>query len=1086
MNSNFFVVVFTLLLKINSARGDSDEIYNTARMSSDLGWKSPPNDDEFSDVSGMFQGQMVRTIEICNKDEWDKNAEHWYRSPYIHAKSANRLHLEIDFSIWGCDNCKETFTLYTYHADYDEATPHFPQWREGLYQQIDTLAAHENFNGEHGNTNNQENKVYSISLNGKKGLYVAIQTKGPTCISILRLKLEYNYCPETVRDRTVFKRTSAGSKISSLVEVKGTCVDNAINTRGDMRYYCNADGEWTAFSGGCVCDRGYFAHSEGGTCTACPAPHKYKWATGNGTCRDCPANSHTFKTGTSTCTCDNGYFRSIDEDAHQPCTRIPSEPHAVEYTLDKNGLHINWQKPKDNGGRNDLFYSADCNICDDETYESCEKSCPADIQFYPSNNKKFEATNILISGLDQYSHYKIKISSYNGVSAISDETPKHYYLKVATSETVPSAVRNVKSSDIKARSFNLTWLAPEHHNSVVIDYEAELTAVSEDGSTSKPALYFKIEKNHSTIYGLEPETRYRVRMRARSAIGRGIYSDWKTFSTLPEEEQSNGSIGLILAVVVVVAVLAGVIIFVLYRKRSSNKRQTRKKVNSGFAEQKPLRTPRSRNLSTITYVDYRDPHKGIQEIASEIDRKLIKMERIIGQGEFGEVWKGTLSRKKKRPLDVAIKRLKKDATIVDHSNFLREACTMAQFDHPNIVQLKGVVTKQQPAMIISEYMKNGSLDKYLRENKNQLEMSVMLKMMHGIACGMKYLANMSYIHRDLAARNILVDQNMVCKVSDFGLSRTIDNDPNATYTTQGGKIAVRWTAPECIIDRTFTTASDVWSFGIVTWEITSYGEKPYWDMDNEAVQRNIVGGQRLPCPQGCPQVLHELMKSCWSADPSKRPDFSTICKILGGFLKNNSLMREAKIAKTTLTRVNERLPTPIKPTLFEPSEDSSSSSLQHLLASSKNDRSYEEENKYSHMSANEATSLEEWLDMVEKVENTNAQPQEQLNRIDKLAEITASDLERLGIVTAEHRRRLEAGMTTLQRHRSRIQASCSPTFNDEPQQSFQPPSHVQRAVHYQNSPRQSPRTFRNSPRNEHSSIVVMQNSPLLSGDSGIV
>ena len=126
-----------------------------------------------------------------------------------------------------------------------------------------------------------------------------------------------------------------------------------------------------------------------------------------------------------------------------------------------------------------------------------------------------------------------------------------------------------------------------------------------------------------------------------------------------EEEPSNGSIGLILAVVVVVAVLAGVIIFVVYRKRSSNKRQPRKKVNSGFAEQKPLKTPSmyyiwylfyvlicifhlkniigSRNLSTITYVDYRDPHKGIQEIANEIDRKLIKMEKIIGQGTYKKV-----------------------------------------------------------------------------------------------------------------------------------------------------------------------------------------------------------------------------------------------------------------------------------------------------------------------------------------------------------------------------------------------------------------------------------------------------------------
>ena len=300
---------------------------------------------------------------------------------------------------------------------------------------------------------------------------------------------------------------------------------------------------------------------------------------------------------------------------------------------------------------------------------------------------------------------------------------------------------------------------------------------------------------------------------------------------------------------------------------------------------------------------YDDPTIAVRAFAKEIDPSCIRIDAVIGGGEFGEVCKGELSQYGKPAKTVAIKTLKPGAAERDRISFLMETSIMAQFDHPNIVALQGVITRCEPVMIITEFLENGSLDVFLRDNMGELTVVQLTTMLSNIASGMTYLASLNVVHRDLAARNVLVSSRpgLVCKVADFGLARKLvhadcdfleanDGGGGGVYQTSGGKIPVRWTAPEAILYRKFKPSSDVWSFGVVMWEIVSYGERPYWNWTNQDVVKAVEGGYRLPPPPGCPEVLYALMLDCWNIDSSRRPKFSKIVTILQKVLLNPNLL----------------------------------------------------------------------------------------------------------------------------------------------------------------------------------------------------
>ncbi|XP_029657367.2 tyrosine-protein kinase Fer-like isoform X4 [Octopus sinensis] len=258
----------------------------------------------------------------------------------------------------------------------------------------------------------------------------------------------------------------------------------------------------------------------------------------------------------------------------------------------------------------------------------------------------------------------------------------------------------------------------------------------------------------------------------------------------------------------------------------------------------------------------------------ELKNDDILLDMKIGNGNFGEVYKG-----KYKPEDkvVAVKTCRDSLTEEQRKTFLQEGRILKQYDHPNIVKFIGIAAQRKPVMIVMEYVEGGSLLLFLRKNGRQQTRNQLVLMCENASSGMNYLESKNCIHRDLAARNCLVGENSVIKISDFGMSREEE-----MYVVSDGmkQIPIKWTAPEALNYGKYTSLCDVWSFGILMWEVFSSGLTPYQGMSNAQAKERIDAGYRMPAPQGTPEEIYELMHRCWKYDPEARPHFDEINKEL--------------------------------------------------------------------------------------------------------------------------------------------------------------------------------------------------------------
>uniref|UniRef100_A0AAY4DB74 Tyrosine-protein kinase n=1 Tax=Denticeps clupeoides TaxID=299321 RepID=A0AAY4DB74_9TELE len=247
-----------------------------------------------------------------------------------------------------------------------------------------------------------------------------------------------------------------------------------------------------------------------------------------------------------------------------------------------------------------------------------------------------------------------------------------------------------------------------------------------------------------------------------------------------------------------------------------------------------------------------------------LDRKELKLLQTIGKGEFGDVNVGEY-----RGTKVAVKCIKHDATA---QAFVAEASVMTQLRHNNLVQLLGVIVEEKGSLfIVTEYMAKGCLVDYLRSRgRTVIGVDCLLKFSLDVCEAMEYLEANNFVHRDLAARNVLVSEDSIAKVSDFGLTK------EASSTQDTAKLPVKWTSPEALREKKFSTKSDVWSYGILLWEIYSFGRVPYPKIPLKDVVPRVEKGYKMEAPDGCPDAVYEVMKLCWTLDPEQRPSFKAL------------------------------------------------------------------------------------------------------------------------------------------------------------------------------------------------------------------
>uniref|UniRef100_A0A8C0V5G3 Tyrosine-protein kinase receptor Tie-1 n=1 Tax=Cyanistes caeruleus TaxID=156563 RepID=A0A8C0V5G3_CYACU len=562
-------------------------------------------------------------------------------------------------------------------------------------------------------------------------------------------------------------------------------------------------------------------------------------------------------------------------DCLEPTVKPVIEGWSIE---EKNILHVNWKLPSNHEPAHGFIV----HLFDSARRLVSEK-----------NITSISVLSARIGDLEFNKEYRLEVLVYHCTSLGPPSDP----YKVMINSKGPSSPQLLSAEPVSDTAVRLSWQVPEYPNGGITKYIVELQQV---GGTSEPQWIDTDSGAETTkiVGGLNASTSYQFRVRANSHVP-GEWSQPVKAKTLGDgalsvppslgsqsTEQAGTDQQLLLAIVGSVSVTCFTILFALLalfliKKNFFHRRRTFT-YQSGSGEETILQF----NSGTLTLT--RRPKPQPEPLSYPIlEWEDIKFEDMIGEGNFGQVIRAMI-KKDGLKMNAAIKMLKEFASENDHRDFAGELEVLCKLGHhPNIINLLGACENKGYLYIAIEYAPYGNLLDFLRKSRvletdpafakehgtaSTLTSQQLLQFASDVAKGMQYLSEKQFIHRDLAARNILVGENLASKIADFGLSRGEEVYVKKTM----GRLPVRWMAIESLNYSVYTTKSDVWSFGVLLWEIVSLGGTPYCGMTCAELYEKLPQGYRMEKPRNCDDEVYELMRQCWRDRPYERPPFAQI------------------------------------------------------------------------------------------------------------------------------------------------------------------------------------------------------------------
>ncbi|XP_028394333.1 tyrosine-protein kinase receptor Tie-1-like isoform X2 [Dendronephthya gigantea] len=480
---------------------------------------------------------------------------------------------------------------------------------------------------------------------------------------------------------------------------------------------------------------------------------------------------------------------------------------------------------------------------------------------------------------------------------------------------IPSEVRYIKVLERTETTITLQWQQPQkQYQGAVYEIECNKCPLSTDSAPCEEqcgrSVTFipsqtDLKYTNVIIRGLEQNTEYQFVIYSKNKYSDRINkTNWKnSVKKIKTEGGANDKLKTpeIIAIAFGVAIFLFIIIVValLFRRRRSAAQSLEGDVNSKNNGQNSLlvlETLHNRNIEA-EYVD-------ILEDWEISPRDLKVLNKNLGAGHFGVVKQGLYKPQNGDPERVAVKMLKENAAESELLDLLAEIKVLKEANkekHPNIIKFIGSCFMKGRLLMVTEFCPGGNLRKFLiksRINDNSSDSHniyvnitstisdrQLLKLAVDVACGMVHLSSQKFLHRDLAARNILLGKESVAKICDFGLARDVGSAEEYIRNTQN-LLPVKWMSVESLFDGVFTTASDVWSFGVLLYEIATLGEEPYKNIPARAVITHVESGGRMSKPPHCSNEVYELMSNCWKVDPKERPTFPEIFQALRDMLND--------------------------------------------------------------------------------------------------------------------------------------------------------------------------------------------------------